>query len=68
VLQPGGGPWTQSTNNIRPDETVWMLDGIINTNMYDARPIANMPSPFSDGATILPVDAIQEIPNTGDKS
>jgi len=37
-----------------------MLDGIINTNMYDARPIANMPSPFSDGATILPVDAIQE--------
>src|SRR6266404_2262908 len=60
VLQPGGGPWTQSTNNIRPDETVWMLDGIINTNMYDARPIANMPSPFSDGATILPVDAIQE--------
>src|SRR6202047_1314182 len=60
VLQPGGGPWTQSTNNIRPDETVWMLDGIINVNMYDARPIANMPSPFSDGATILPVDAIQE--------
>src|SRR6202521_374887 len=60
VLQPGGGPWTQSTNNIRPDETVWMLDGVINTNMYDARPIANMPSPFSDGATILPVDAIQE--------
>src|ERR1700686_21393 len=60
VVQPGGGPWTQSTNNIRPDETVWMLDGVINTNMYDARPIANMPSPFSDGATILPVDAIQE--------
>src|SRR5438132_565238 len=26
----------------------------------DARPIANMPSPFSDGATILPIDAIQE--------
>jgi hypothetical protein len=60
VLQPGGGPWTQSTNGIRPDETVWMVDGVINTNMYDARPILNMPSPFSDGATILPVDAIQE--------
>jgi hypothetical protein len=60
VLQPGGGPWTQSTNGVRPDETVWMLDGIINVNMYDSRPIANMPSPFSDGATILPVDAIQE--------
>jgi len=60
VLQPGGGPWTQSTNGIRPDETVWMLEGIVNANMYDSRPIANMPSPFSDGATILPVDAIQE--------
>jgi len=60
ALQPGGGPWTQSTNGIRPDETVWMVDGVINTNMYDARPILNMPSPFSDGATILPVDAIQE--------
>src|SRR6202158_5452023 len=60
ALQPCGGPWTQSTNGVRPDETVWMVDGVINTNMYDARPIANMPSPFSDGATILPVDAIQE--------
>src|SRR6202030_4303919 len=60
ALQPGGGPWTQSTNGIRPDETVWMVDGVINTNMYDARPILNMPSPFSDGPTILPVDAIQE--------
>jgi hypothetical protein len=60
VLQPGGGPWTQSTNNVRPDESVWLLDGIINANMYDTRPIANMPSPFTDGATILPIDAIQE--------
>src|SRR5712671_4791869 len=60
MIQPGGGPWTQSTNGIRPDESVWMVDGVINVNMYDARPVANMPSPFSDGATILPVDAIQE--------
>ena len=60
MLQPGGSPWTQSTNNIRPDETVWMIDGIINSNFFDNRPIANMPSPFTDMATILPVDAIQE--------
>jgi len=60
MLQPGGGPWTQSTNGIRPDETVWMVDGVINSNFFDARPVANMPSPFTDGATILPVDAIQE--------
>src|ERR1700674_5563569 len=56
----GGSPWTQSTNNSRPDESVWMLDGVINVNLYDYRPISGMPSPFTDGATILPVDAIQE--------
>src|SRR5467141_2181016 len=39
MIQPGGGPWTTSTNNVRPDESVWMVDGIINVNMYDARPI-----------------------------
>jgi len=59
-LQPGGSPWTQSTNNIRPDETVWMVDGVINENFFDARPIVGMPGPFSDGATVLPVEAIQE--------
>ncbi len=60
MMQPGGSPWTQSTNNIRPDETVWLLDGILNVNWFDARPINNMPSPFTDMATVLPVDAIQE--------
>jgi hypothetical protein len=60
MLQPGGSPWTQSTNNIRPDETVWMVDGIISVNWFDARPVNNMPSPFTDMATVLPVDAIQE--------
>jgi hypothetical protein len=60
VVQPGGGPWTQSTNGIRPDETAWMLEGVINASMDLARPIANMSSPLTDAATILPVDAIQE--------
>jgi hypothetical protein len=39
---------------------VWLLDGILNVNWFDARPINNMPSPFTDMATVLPVDAIQE--------
>jgi Carboxypeptidase regulatory-like domain/TonB dependent receptor len=60
MLQPGGGPWTQSTNGVRPDETGWMVDGVLNVNFFDARPVVGMPSPFTDGATILPVDAIQE--------
>jgi len=60
TVQAGGGPWTQSTNGVRPDESAWMVDGVINANFYDSRPIANMPSAFTDGATILPIDAIQE--------
>jgi hypothetical protein len=60
VIQPGGSPWTQSTNDLRPDETVWMLDGVINVSFYDARQVTNSPSSITDAATILPIDAIQE--------
>ena len=60
MIQPGGSPWTQSTNNIRPDETAWMMDGVINVNFFDSRPIGNAPSAFTDSATIVPIDAIQE--------
>src|SRR6202521_6366478 len=56
MLQPGGGPWTQSTNGVRPDESVWMVEGVINENFFDGRPVMGMPGPFTDGATILPVD------------
>src|SRR4029077_2155125 len=60
MIQPGGGPWTQSTNNVRPDESAWMVDGVINASFYDARPITGASSFITDGATILPIDAIQE--------
>ncbi len=60
-IYPGGGPWTQSTNGVRPDEMAYMVDGIINANFFDARPIANMPTPFADAGTIMPVDAIQDL-------
>jgi hypothetical protein len=60
MLQPGGSPWTQSTNNVRPDETAWMVDGVLNANFFDGRSIANSGSPVTDMASILPIDAIQE--------
>src|SRR5713226_5453162 len=49
-----------SANNVRPDESGWMIDGVINSSFFDARPIVNFPSPLSDMSTILPIDAIQE--------
>jgi hypothetical protein len=60
MVQAGGSPWSQSTNNIRPDETGWMMDGVINVSFYDDRPVGNAPSAFTDAATIVPIDAIQE--------
>src|SRR5216684_6474705 len=60
MIQPGGSPWSQSTNNVRPDETAWMMDGVLNVNFWDARPVGNAPSAFTDMATIIPIDAIQE--------
>jgi len=60
MIQPGGGPWTQSTNNVRPDESAWMVDGVLNASFFDARPVTTSGSFITDGATILPIDAIQE--------
>jgi outer membrane receptor protein involved in Fe transport len=60
TVYSGGGPWTQSTNGIRPDEMAYMVDGLLNADFYDGRSVINAPSPISDMATILPVDAIQE--------
>ena len=60
TLQKGGSPWTQSTNNVRPDETSWTVDGIMNADPYGAQPIAGAAGYFTDGTTILPIDAIQE--------
>src|SRR5579863_2989568 len=47
VVQPGGSPWTQSTNGIRPDETTWMVEGVINSTMDAARPVVNISSPLT---------------------
>ena len=60
MIQPGGGPWTESTNNVRPDESAWMVDGVLNSSFFDARPVMTSGSFITDGATILPLDAIQE--------
>src|SRR5712664_2759357 len=60
MVQPGGSPWSQGTNNIRPDETGWMMDGVINVSFYDDRPVGKSSGALTDAATIVPIDAIQE--------
>jgi hypothetical protein len=60
TIYPGAGPETQSTNGVRPDESVWMVDGVLNSDFNYSQPIVNAASGFTDMALIMPIDAIQE--------
>src|SRR5215470_8170746 len=55
TLYPGGSPWTQSTNNMRPDQTTSMIEGISNVNGFDNTPIAGGGSAITDGSRIMPI-------------
>ncbi len=59
-VYPGGGPWTQTTNGIRPEDTSYIVDGITNDDSFMGLSITNMAAVLGDAATILPIDAIQE--------
>jgi hypothetical protein len=61
MIYPGGGGWTMSTNGSRPEENQFILDGLTNDNPLQGLTIINGPGVAGDAATILPIDAIQEI-------
>ena len=56
----GGGAWTQSTNGLRPEHNVYILDGITAMEPLGGQSTINSVSLAGDAATLLPVDAIQE--------
>jgi hypothetical protein len=60
MIYPGGGPWTQSTNGLRPDDIGYVIDGLPNDEAFMGLSITNAAAVLGDAATILPVDAIQE--------
>jgi hypothetical protein len=60
MVYPGGGPWTQSTNGIRPEDMGYLVDGLPNDEAFMGLSITNAAAVLGDAATILPVDAIQE--------
>src|SRR5437899_961229 len=59
-IYPGGGPWTQTTNGIRPEDTSFIVDGITNDEAFMGLSVTNAAAVIGDAATILPIDAIQE--------
>jgi hypothetical protein len=60
VAYPGGGPWTQSTNGIRPEDTSFIVDGLSNDEAFMGLSVINAAAVAGDAQTILPIDAIQE--------
>src|ERR1700686_3787829 len=60
MIYPGGGPWTQSTNGIRPEDTSYIVDGVTNDEAFMGFSVTNASAVLGDAATIIPIDAIQE--------
>src|SRR5215475_3357244 len=60
TVYPGGGAWTQTTNGLRPEHNVYILDGITAMEPLGGQSTINSVSLAGDAATLLPVDTIQE--------
>jgi len=58
-IYPGGGPWTQTTNGIRPEDTSFIV-GITNDEAFMGLSVTNAAAVIGDAATLIPIDAIQE--------
>ncbi len=59
-IYPGGGPWTQTTNGIRPEDTSFIVDGVTNDEAFMGYSVINAAPVLGDAATLIPIDAIQE--------
>jgi hypothetical protein len=60
MIYPGGGKWSQSTNGLRVDHNVYIVDGIDSIEGFSALSVVNGNSFSGDTSSSLPVDAIQE--------
>ncbi len=60
TITPGGGAWSQTTNGLRPEHNVYILDGITAIEPLGGQSTINSVSLAGDSATLLPLDTIQE--------
>ena len=60
TIYSGGGGWTQSSNGIRPDDNMYMVDGLTQNEPWTGMSIVNGNSLAGDVQTFIPLDAIQE--------
>jgi Carboxypeptidase regulatory-like domain/TonB dependent receptor len=60
MAMPGGGKWSQSSNGLRPEYNVYILNGIDAIEGFSAQSALNAAGISGDTASLLPVDSIQE--------
>jgi hypothetical protein len=60
VIFPGGGMNSKSTNGLRPEDNVFLLEGMNDDEPYTGLSIVNGDTLAGDASTIIPIDAIQE--------
>ena len=60
TIYPGGSGWTQSTNGLRPQDNIYLVNGINATDPWMSQSVFNAVMASGDAGTILPVDAIDE--------
>jgi hypothetical protein len=60
MIYPGGGGFDQSTNGLRVEDNVFLVDGLLDMNPDGGQSVINGTYKAGDSTSILPVDAIQE--------
>ena len=59
-LTPGSGKWSQTSNGMRNEYNVYILNGMDTIEGFSSQSVVNATGIFGDSTSILPIDAIQE--------
>jgi Carboxypeptidase regulatory-like domain/TonB dependent receptor-like, beta-barrel len=60
MVYPGGGNSSQSTNGLRVESGLYLLDGLLNSDAGSGNSVMNVQFQIGDSTSSLPIDAIQE--------
>jgi hypothetical protein len=59
-LAPGSGKWSLSSNGMRREHNVYILNGMDTVEGFSSQSVVNATPIFGDATSIVPIDAIQE--------
>jgi hypothetical protein len=59
-LAPGSGKWSLSSNGMRREHNVYILNGMDTIEGFSSQSVVNAAPVFGDATSIVPIDAIQE--------